>query len=107
MDDYYRRTSKCLCYRCNRIFMLADVCKAMGRILCDDCYDKVYPKEPTMDIESKVADQAVFESKLEENRTLKELADDLLLMMNEQTQLILQLVQMIDPELEVNNAKIN
>ena len=51
-----------------------------------------------MDIESKVADQAIYESKLEESRTIVELADDLAEQMHEQTQLILQLIEMLDPE---------
>lgn len=51
-----------------------------------------------MDIESKVADQAIYESKLEENRTIVELADDLAEQMRNHTQLILQLIEMLDPE---------
>ena len=101
MYDYYRRTSNHTCSRCYRNFMLSDVCRAIGRIFCDDCYDKTYPKEPTMEIESKVEEQ-----------TLDELLDDLSTQMHEQTQLILQLVELLDPEglIEIPeglHAKIN
>ena len=51
-----------------------------------------------MDIESRVADQAIFESKLEESRILDNLLVELTEQMQEQTQLILQLVQLLDPE---------